>query len=113
MFSIEELEEMKSFTVLDFVYKIDKVMNRLQPFAEKVLEGKRGSARQARTHFAEIKFLCTVARDKLIIDQGGKIITNHIQNKIDIQKEKLARAKEKFEKRKEEIRKQQENGKKE
>ena len=113
MFSIEELEQMKKYTVLDFVYKIDEIMNKLEPMSEKAMQGKVESSRKTRTYFNEIKFICNVARDKISIDQGGERIKNYIQDRIDNEKYKIERAIARFEERKDELRKNREDGKEE
>ena len=113
MFSIEELEQMKQYTILDFVYKIDQIMNKLEPMSEKAMQGKVESARNTRNYFNEIKFICNVARDKISIDQGGERVRDYIQERIDNEKDKIERAVARFEERKDELRKKREDGKKE
>jgi len=98
MFTVEELEEMKSYSVMDFTYKIDDLMNELEPLAEKSMKqkGRQGRyGKESRKILSNIKFICEVTRAKIQRDLGGMKKRDLIQLEIEKAKRRIEHTKNK------------------
>jgi len=89
MFTLEELEQMRHYSVIDFVYKIDEIMNKLEPRAEKAVRKEVEGSRDTRRYLSQIKFICDVTRAKIQVDFGKERKRDLIELEIAKEKQKI------------------------
>ena len=95
MFTLEELDQMRQYSVMDFVYKIDEIMNRLEPRAERAMKKEVEGSKDTRKYLAQIKFICDVTRSKVQIDLGKERKRDLIELEIEKELQKIENVKTK------------------
>lgn len=95
MFTLEELEQMRHYSVMDFVYKIDEIMDKLEPRAERAMRKEIEGSKDTRRYLSQIKFICDVTRAKIQIDLGKSRKRDLIELEIEKEREKIENVKTK------------------
>jgi len=95
MFTLEELEQMRHYSVMDFVYKIDEIMNKLEPRAERAMKNEIEGSKDTRKYLGQIKFICDVTRAKVQLDLGKERKRDLIELEIEKELQKIENVKTK------------------
>jgi|TARA_R110000851_G_scaffold85152_3_gene185306 hypothetical protein len=105
MFTLEELYQMRNYSVMDFIYKIDEIMDKLEPRAGRAMKKEIIGSKDTRRYLGQIKFICDVTRSKVQVDLGKKRKRELIELEIEKELRKINNVKTKYAKKIESLKK--------
>lgn len=101
---------MREYSLMDFVYEIDTILDEFESDAEKAMKGTIKARRRVRDRMLRMIFIGNVIRDKIALEDGANRKRNPLEDAIKREEEKIERAIARYERKREEIKRQQENG---